>query len=68
MGSQRTHTTGSPLPLFDGEEGSIHSNVLAYYHESVYFSKVLRMLNHSASSGSRQTGLPTRLYQYVAFS
>ena len=34
--------------------------------EADYSSKAFTMLTHSASSDSRQTGLPARLYQYVA--
>jgi hypothetical protein len=33
---------------------------------SLHFSNLLTMLTHSASSGSRQTGSPARLYQYAA--
>ena len=33
----------------------------------LHFSNALTMLSHSASSGSRHTGLPARLYQYAAF-
>jgi len=34
--------------------------------EAIYPSKLFTMLRHSASSGSRQTGLPARPYQYSA--
>jgi hypothetical protein len=34
--------------------------------DSLYLSKLLTMLSHSASSGSRLTGLPARPYQYAA--
>ena len=35
---------------------------------SIPRGKSLAMLSHSASSGSRQTGLPARRYQYAALS